>query len=234
MASISFEFNCGVLISTVERSVVSTVRHSVVAMSDVSVAGMMALVAMAAVSIMDVATSVVSRGHSSMSCSSRSLWLPRCVSVTSALKSGVTLVFSGDSGTALNFIETLKVDVLQVGHGDVLHVGVVESALGTVHISMLLHNFLNNLWGRSDPDRAGLGRNFLNNLRNLHRRSEINFLLATARSADYHQANQDGAERNDEAYEDAPYNLRVPGLLLRCKRGGRQNATDEANALFDN
>jgi len=254
MAGISFKFNSGVLIATVERSVVtSTVHHLVAAMfarmmvaaivvtADVLVvaadmgvtAGMMAVVV-----TVDVATRVVvSRVHRSMGYSSRSLWLPRVVSVTVTLESGVTLVFRGDGGTTLNFIETFKVDVLQVGHGDVLHVSVVESALGTVHVSVvLLVMFLMNccLWGRSGSGRAGWGLDFLNDLRDLHGSSEVNFLLATDRSADNHQADHDGAERNDEAYEDAPYNLAVKGLYLRCNLCGRQNSTDKTDALLDN
>jgi len=223
MAGISFKFNSGVLIATVERSVVtSTVHHLVAAMF---------------ARMMVAARVVVSRGHRSMGYSSRSLWLPRVVSVTVTLESGVTLVFRGDGGTTLNFIETFKVDVLQVGHGDVLHVSVVESALGTVHVSVvLLVMFLMNccLWGRSGSGRAGWGLDFLNDLRDLHGSSEVNFLLATDRSADNHQADHDGAERNDEAYEDAPYNLAVKGLYLRCNLCGRQNSTDKTDALLDN
>lgn len=164
----------------------------------------------------------------------RSLRRPGSVLLAMAFKSSVSLVFIGNLSASLNLIKAFKVDVLQVGHGDVLHVSVVKATAFTPQVTSFLNDllFVTNFRGRYDNNGCRRSRG-VSDLGHLHRFSEMDLLLIAAPSAKNNEDNQDAAEDDGSDQNENPDPPPSPGLFVWLEGLGRKHATDETDTLPD-
>lgn len=129
----------------------------------------------------------------------RSFWLPLSIFGSVTLESGIALIILRDFGAAFDLIKTLEVDVFQIGHGDVLHVSMVESTLLAPKVTSLNDLFMMNLSWRRLNDNDSWSRGNVFDLRHLNGVSVVNLLFATTPSA---AGNKDDNEETEDESGD--------------------------------
>lgn len=183
----SFEIDSGSIVRFAE--VTGTVVSSMMAVTHG--ATMVAGVAM----VMVMVANTLMGGHSSSALARNwAVRYPTSISSSSAFKSGITSVFLSisNSGSTFDFFKALKVDVLQVSHSDVLHVGVIKSTLGTPEVASFFNDMNNFTRRRSNSDGTRWRDRFDNNWH--VNRGSIPLVLSSAACS---EANQE--ENNNSA-----------------------------------